>query len=56
MKKSERVKELARPWWIKYEGANYSAVSRIVRDINEQIKRDPRVGSKAEKLNSQFKM
>jgi hypothetical protein len=35
-------------------GVSYSAVSHIVRDMNEQIKRDPRVGSKAEKVNSQF--
>jgi hypothetical protein len=37
-------------------GLSYSAVSHIVRDMNEQIKRDPWVGSKAKKVNSQFKM
>jgi hypothetical protein len=37
-------------------GAYYSAVSHIVRDMNELIKRDPRVGSKAKRFNSQFKM
>jgi hypothetical protein len=37
-------------------GVSYSAVSQIVRDMKEHIKKDPRVGSKVKKLNSQFKM
>jgi hypothetical protein len=37
-------------------GLSYSAVSHIVRDVKEQIKKDARVGGKAKKLNSQFKM
>lgn len=36
-------------------GVSYSAVSHIVRDVKEQIKEDPRIRSKAEKINSQFK-
>jgi hypothetical protein len=31
-----------------------SAVSHIVRDVKEQIKKDPRVGNKAKTVNSQF--
>ncbi len=37
-------------------GVSYSAVSHIVRDMKEQIKKDPRVGRKVNRLNSQFKM
>jgi hypothetical protein len=37
-------------------GVSYSAVSHIVRDMKEQIKKDPRVGRKVKRLNSQFKM
>lgn len=37
-------------------GVSYSAVSHIVRDVKEQIKEDPRIRSKAERINSQFKM
>jgi putative transposase len=37
-------------------GVSYSAVSHIVRDMKEQIKKDSRVGSKVKRINSQFKM
>jgi putative transposase len=37
-------------------GLSYSAVSHIVRDVKEQIKKEPRVGGKMKKVNSQFKM
>jgi putative transposase len=37
-------------------GLYCSAVSHIVRDMKEHIKKDPRVGRKVKKLNSQFKM
>jgi putative transposase len=37
-------------------GISYSAVSHIVRDLKERIKKDPRVGRKVKTLNSQFKM
>lgn len=37
-------------------GVSYSAVSHIVRDVKEHIKKDPRVGRKVKKLNSQFKI
>lgn len=37
-------------------GLSYSALSHIVRNAKEQIKKDPRVGSKADGANSQFKM
>jgi len=37
-------------------GLSYRAVSHIVRDVKEQIKKDPRVGGKAKKVSSQFKM
>jgi chromosomal replication initiation ATPase DnaA len=37
-------------------GVSYSAVSHIVRHVKEQIKKDPRVGSKVKRVNSQFKM
>lgn len=36
-------------------GVSYSAVSHIVRNVKEYIKKDPRVGRKVKKLNSQFK-
>jgi chromosomal replication initiation ATPase DnaA len=37
-------------------GTSYSAVSHIVRDVKELIKKDPRVRRKASEINSQFKM
>lgn len=37
-------------------GLSYSALSHIVRDVKEQVKKDARVGSKAKRVNSQFKM
>lgn len=37
-------------------GVSYSAVSHIVRDVKERIKKDPRVGNKVKRVNSQFKM
>jgi hypothetical protein len=37
-------------------GTSYSAVSHIVRDVKELIKKDSRVRSKATEINSQFKM
>lgn len=37
-------------------GVSYSAVSHIVRDVRKQLKEDPRIRSKAERINSQFKM
>ena len=37
-------------------GVSYSAVSHIVRDVEERIKKDPRVGNKVKRVNSQFKM
>ena len=37
-------------------GIFYSAVSQIVRDVNEQIKNDHRVGSKVKRVNPHFKM
>lgn len=37
-------------------GLSYAAVSNIVRDVKGQIEKDPRVGSKAKRVFSQFKM
>jgi len=38
-------------------GLSYSAVSHIVKDVRVPIKKDRQmVGSRAKKLNSQFKM
>ena len=37
-------------------GLSNSGVSHIVRDVKEQSKKDPRVGSKVKRINSQFKM
>ena len=37
-------------------GLSYSAVSHIVRELKELIEKDPRVSSKAKRINSQFKM
>jgi putative transposase len=37
-------------------GLSYSEVSHIVRDMNEQIKKDPRLRSKVKRVNSQFNM
>ena len=37
-------------------GLSYSAVSHIVRDVKELIKKDPRVVTKAKEINSQFKI
>jgi hypothetical protein len=37
-------------------GVSYSAESHIVRDLKQRIKKDPRVGRKVKRLNSQFKM
>jgi len=37
-------------------GVSYSAVSHIIRDVKQLIKKDPRVRSKASRINSQFKM
>jgi putative transposase len=37
-------------------GLSYSAVSHIVRNMKELINKDPRVGSKVKRVNSQFKM
>jgi len=37
-------------------GLTYSAVSHIVKDVRVRIKKDPKLGSRAKKTNSQFKM
>ena len=37
-------------------GVSYSAVSHIIRDVKDQIKKDPRIRSKAKRVNSQSKM
>jgi chromosomal replication initiation ATPase DnaA len=37
-------------------GVSYSAVSHIVRDLKERIKKDSQIGRKVKRLNSQFKM
>ena len=37
-------------------GLSYSAVSHIVKDVKVRIKETPRLGSRAKRLNSQFKM
>lgn len=37
-------------------GLSYSAVSHIVKDVKVGIKETPRLGSRAKRLNSQFKM
>ena len=37
-------------------GLSYLAVSHTLRDVKEQIKKDPRVVNKAKRVNSQFKM
>lgn len=37
-------------------GLTYSAVSHIVKEVRGRIQKDPRVGRKVKKLNSQFKM
>jgi chromosomal replication initiation ATPase DnaA len=36
-------------------GTSYSAVSHIVRDVKEMIKKDSRMRRKASEINSQFK-
>jgi len=37
-------------------GLSYSAVSDIVKDVKVGIKETPRLGSRAKRFNSQFKM
>jgi predicted transcriptional regulator len=37
-------------------GLAYSAVSHIVKDVRGRIQKDPQLGSKAKKINSQFKI
>jgi hypothetical protein len=37
-------------------GLSYSAISHIVGDVEERIRKDPRVRSKAKRVNSQFRM
>jgi hypothetical protein len=35
---------------------SYSAVSHIVKDVKDRIKKDPRVGGRAKRVDSQFKI
>ncbi len=37
-------------------GLTHSAVSRIVKEVKVRIKKDPKFGSGAKKMKSQFKM
>jgi hypothetical protein len=37
-------------------GLTHSAVSRIVKEVKVRIKKDPKFGSGAKKIKSQFKM
>ena len=37
-------------------GLSYSAVSHIAKDLKEQVRKAPQLGSKAKRINSQFKM
>lgn len=37
-------------------GLSYSAVSHILKEVRVRIKKDPRMGSKTKRINSQFKI
>jgi DNA-binding CsgD family transcriptional regulator len=37
-------------------GISYSAVSHIVKDVKERMKKAPQLGSKVQSINSQFKI
>jgi hypothetical protein len=37
-------------------GLSYSAISHIVKDMRIRIKKDPKLGNRAKRINSQFKM